>query len=150
MTARTIFHGPKGVRAIGVRLYEEQTMAKANKRHLWNFLQRTNKTCITKIYLYNFDPLKPRFYIEKNWCLQEYISFFLFLLKNTDRGYLLEPLRQGCSNEDQQSMFWAEICWNKGICGDLKPEHKNTTNRCPDNLERSVVKNTITLLSLKE
>ena len=35
--------------------------------------------------------------------------FFLFLLKNTDSGYLLEPPRQGGSNEYPQSMFWEEI-----------------------------------------
>ena len=33
---------------------------------------------------------------------------FLFLLKNIDCGYSLEPSRRGGSNEYPQSMFWAE------------------------------------------
>ena len=37
---------------------------------------------ITKTCLYNFDPLKPHFYIKENWGLQGYILFFLFLLRN--------------------------------------------------------------------
>ena len=35
--------------------------------------------------------------------------FFLFLLKNIDCGYALEPPRGGGSNAYPQSMFWAEI-----------------------------------------
>ena len=38
-----------------------------------------------------------------------YIIFFLFLLKNIECGYPLEPTRRGGSNEYPQSMFWAEI-----------------------------------------
>ena len=34
---------------------------------------------------------------------------FLFLLKNIDCGYSLEPPRRGGSNDYQQSRFWAEI-----------------------------------------
>ena len=37
------------------------------------------------------------------------LIFFLFLLKNKDCGYLLEPPHRGGSNEYLQSMFWAEI-----------------------------------------
>ena len=33
------------------------------------------------------------------------LIFFLFLLKNTDCGYSLEPPRRGGSNEYPQSMF---------------------------------------------
>ena len=44
---------------------------------------------ITKIYLYNFDPLKPQFYIVKLGFTGVYI-IFLFLLKNIDCGYSLE------------------------------------------------------------
>ena len=54
-----------------------------------------------------FDPLKPHFYIVKLGFTGVYI--FLFLLKNIDCGYWLEPPRRGCSNEYPQSMFWAEI-----------------------------------------
>ena len=67
-----------------------------------------------KTYLYNFDPFKPHFYIVKHYTL-----FFLFLLKNIDCGYSLEPPRRGGSNEYPnrrggsneypQYMFWAEI-----------------------------------------
>ena len=57
---------------------------------------------ITKTYLNN--PLKPHFYIVKlgftGVCI---IS--LFLLKNIDCGYSLEPPRRGGSNEYPQSIF---------------------------------------------
>ena len=66
------------------------------------------KLCaITKTFLYNFDPLKPHFYIVKLGFTGVYI--FLYLLKNIDCGYSLEPPRRGGSNEYPQSMFWAEI-----------------------------------------
>ena len=63
---------------------------------------------ITKTYLYNFDHLKPHFYIIKLGFTGVYI-IFLFLLKNIDWRYSLEPPRRGGSNEYPQSMFWAEI-----------------------------------------
>ena len=65
--------------------------------------QNLNQT-ITKTRLYNFDPLKPHFYIVKLE-FQWHTLFFLFLLKNKDCGYLLESPRRGDSNEYQQSMF---------------------------------------------
>ena len=49
-------------------------------------------------------PLNPTF-ISENWGLQGYTLFFLFLLKNIDCGYSLEPPRGGGSNEYPQSMF---------------------------------------------
>ena len=63
---------------------------------------------ITKTYLYNVDSLKPHFYIVKLG-IQGYTLFFLFLLKNIDCGYSLEPPCRGDSNEYTQYMFWAEI-----------------------------------------
>ena len=63
---------------------------------------------VTKTYLYNFDPLKPQFYIGKLGFTEVY-TFFLFLLKNIDCGYSLEPPRWGGSNEYPKSLFWAEI-----------------------------------------
>ena len=45
---------------------------------------------ITKTYLYNFYPLKPHFHIVKLGFTGVYI-IFLFLLKNIDCGYSLEP-----------------------------------------------------------
>ena len=52
--------------------------------------QRKNSTSlnpyhITKTYLYNFDPLKPHFYIVKLEFTGVYI-IFLFLLKSKDCG----------------------------------------------------------------
>ena len=55
-----------------------------------------------------WSPLKPHFYIVKLEFTGEYI-IFLFLLKNIDCGYSLEPPWRGGSNEYQQSMFWTEI-----------------------------------------
>ena len=54
-----------------------------------------------KTRLYNFDPLKPPFYIVK----LGYTLFPLFLLKTVDCRYSLEPPRQGGSNGYPQSMF---------------------------------------------
>ena len=63
---------------------------------------------ITKTCLYNFDPLKPHFYIVKLGFTGVYI-IFLVLLVNIDCGYSLELPRRGGSNEYPQSMFWAKI-----------------------------------------
>ena len=63
---------------------------------------------ITKTYLYNFDPLKPHFYIVKLGFTGEYI-IFLISAQNIDCGYSLEPPPRGGSNECPQSMFWAEM-----------------------------------------
>ena len=64
--------------------------------------------CITKTRLYNFDPLKPHFYIVKLGFTGVYIIFCISA-KNIDCGYSLEPPRLGGSNEYPQSMFRAEI-----------------------------------------
>ena len=63
---------------------------------------------ITKTYLYNFDPLKPQFYIVKLGFTGVFITF-LISAQNIDCGYSLEQPRRGGSNEYPQSMFWAEI-----------------------------------------
>ena len=63
---------------------------------------------ITKTYLYNFDPLKPHFYIVKLGFTGVYIIFFISAQKHT-LWYSLEPPRWGGSNEYPQYMFWAEI-----------------------------------------
>ena len=60
--------------------------------------------CITKTRLYNFDPLKPHFYIVKLGLTGVYI-IFLISAQNIDCGYSLEPPRRGDSNEYPQSMF---------------------------------------------
>ena len=59
---------------------------------------------ITKTCLYNFDPLKPHFYIVKLGFTGVYIMF-LISAQNIDCGYSLEPPRRGGSNEYPQSMF---------------------------------------------
>ena len=48
-------------------------------------------------------------FIQWNWGLQGYTLIFLFLLKNIDCGYSLEPPHWGGSDKYPQSMFWAEI-----------------------------------------
>ena len=73
------------------------------------FLLFVFRFTVTKIYLYNFDPLKTHFYIVKLGFTGVYIVFFLFLLKNIGCRYSLEPPRRGCSHEYPQSMFRAEI-----------------------------------------
>ena len=76
---------------------------------------------ITKTCLYNFDPLKPHFYIEKlgfTGCT----LFFLFLLKNIDCGYSLELPCQGSSNEYPQSMFWEVLTSTHNLCFEQKYE----------------------------
>ena len=66
------------------------------------------KSNITKTRLYNFDPLKPHFYMVKLGFTGVYI-IFLISAQNIDCGYSLEPPRRGGSNEYPQSIFWAEI-----------------------------------------
>ena len=63
-----------------------------------------NLKTITKTCLYNFDPLKPHFYIVELGFTGVYISF-LMSAQNIDCGYSLEPPRRGGSNEYPQSMF---------------------------------------------
>ena len=59
---------------------------------------------ITETCLYNFDPLKPHFYIVKLGFTGVYISFHISA-QNIDCRYSLEPPRRGGSNEYPQSMF---------------------------------------------
>ena len=61
------------------------------------------KTC-----LYNFDPLKLHFYIEKLGFTGVYIIFVISAQKHR-LWYSLELPQWGGSNEYPQSMFWAEI-----------------------------------------
>ena len=50
--------------------------------------------CVMKTYLYNFDPLKPHFYMVKLGFTGVYI-IFLISAQNIDCGYSLEPPRRG-------------------------------------------------------
>ena len=63
---------------------------------------------ITKTCLYNFDPLKPHFYIVTLGFTGIYI-IFLICAQNIDCGYSLELPHWGSSTEYPQYMFWAEI-----------------------------------------
>ena len=67
---------------------------------------------IMKTCLYNFDPIKPYFYIVKLGFTGVYIIFLNFAQKHRlweDCGYSLELPRQGSSKEYPQSIFWLEI-----------------------------------------
>ena len=70
--------------------------------------RRDNFAFITKTCLYNFDPLRPHFYIVILGFTGVYI-IFLISAQNMDCGYSLEPPRWGGSNEYPQSIFLAEI-----------------------------------------
>ena len=59
---------------------------------------------ITKTYLYNFDPLKPHFYIVKLGFAGVQV-IFLISAQNIDCGYSLEPPSRCGSNKYPQSMF---------------------------------------------
>ena len=63
---------------------------------------------ITKTRLYNFDPLKPHFYIVKLGFYRG-IHYFSYFAQKHRLWYSLEPPRRGGSNKYPQSMFWAEI-----------------------------------------
>ena len=67
------------------------------------FLLDIMKTCQC-----NCIPLEPHFYIAKLGYVGVYL-FFLYLLRNIDCGYSLEPPWRGGSNMYPQSMFWAKI-----------------------------------------
>ena len=59
---------------------------------------------MTKTCLYNFDLLKPHFYIVKLGFTGVYI-IFLISTKKIDCGYSLEPPRRGGSNEYHNLCF---------------------------------------------
>ena len=82
--------------------------AAVSKQSFFSFEMRMLKLAITKTCLYNFDPLKPHFYLVKLGFTGVYI-IFLIPAQNIDCGYSLEPPRRGGSNEYPHSMFWAEI-----------------------------------------
>ena len=63
-----------------------------------------DKIAITKTCLYNFDPLKPHFYIVKLGFTGVYIIFHISA-QNIDCEYSLEPPRRGGSNEYHNLCF---------------------------------------------
>ena len=84
-------------------------------------------TCV-----YNFDPLKPHFFIVKLGFTGVYI-IFLFLLKNIDSGYSLEPPRWGDSNE------YLHI-WNPNLT-DKNTTKQNNNNNNTKNVQMKKKKN---------
>ena len=66
--------------------------------------RRTVSSLITKTRLYNFDPLKPHFYIVKLGFTGLYI-IFLISAQNIDCEYSLEPPSRGGSNEYHNLCF---------------------------------------------
>ena len=62
--------------------------AKKRKKKKWsNEYVNLAALLIMKTCLYNFDPLKPHFYIVKLGFTGVYINFLISLLKNIDCGY---------------------------------------------------------------
>ena len=59
---------------------------------------------IAKTYLYNFDPLKPHFYIVKLGLTGVYFNFLISAQKHR-LDYSLQPPHRDGSNEYPQSMF---------------------------------------------
>ena len=60
----------------------------------------------TSLNVYNFDPLKPHFYIVKLGFTGVYIIFLILSKKNIET---LKPPRPSGSKKYPQSMFWEEI-----------------------------------------
>ena len=70
---------------------------------MWYFSKAVHHENIPT-HVYNFDPLKPHFYIVKLGFAGVQV-IFLISAQNMDCGYSLEPPRRGGSNEYPQSMF---------------------------------------------
>ena len=73
-----------------------------------SFVSSSFACFITKTCLYNFDPLKPHFYIVKLGFTGVYIIFLISAEKHI-LWVLVRTASRGSSNEYPQSMFWAEI-----------------------------------------
>ena len=76
---------------------------------------------ITKTCLYNFDPLKPNFYIVKLGFTGVYI-IFLLSAQNMDCGYSLEPPCRGGSNEYLNLAGEALLTSTHNLCFEQKYE----------------------------
>ena len=96
-------HNAFRVHYIGANLYT----VRIKRKSVFTYIQmHADRLCvyarivliITKPCLYNFDPLKPHFYVVKLGFTGVYIIFLISAQKH-----------RGGSNENPQSMFWAEI-----------------------------------------
>ena len=83
---------------------------------------------ITKTYLYNFDLLKPHFYIVKLGFTGVYI-IFLISAQNIDCGYSLEPPRWGSSNEYHNLLGLKHRLWYS-----LELPHRGGSNEYPQSM----------------
>ena len=105
-------------------------------------------TSITKTCLYNFDLLKPHFYIVKLGFTGVYI-IFLISAQNIDCGYSLELPHWGGSNEYPQSMFWANeavLTSTQNLCFEQK--HKKCQNFLSENFHFLVINFAVCLNSM--
>ena len=66
------------------------------------------KAPITKTRLYDFDPLKPHFYVVKLGFTGVYI-IFLISAQKLGCGYSLEPPRRGGSNGCSKHRLWVLV-----------------------------------------
>ena len=75
---------------------EARKWERIGQNHEYHAVSRFNRwetddtELITRSYLYNFDPLKPNFYIVKLGFTRIYV-IFLISARNIDCGYSLEP-----------------------------------------------------------
>ena len=86
---------------------KSQSLSLVNDRKSMKCMQYLNKHIIyfiTKTRLYDFDPLKPHYYIVKPGFTGVYVIFHISA-QNIHCGYSLEPPRRGGSNEYPQCMF---------------------------------------------
>ena len=86
-----------------INLHEISNLFSENRKKKKKKKKRKEKS-ITKTYLYNFDPLKPHFYIVKLGFAGVQV-IFLISAQNMDCGYSLEPPRRGGSNEYHNLCF---------------------------------------------
>ena len=91
-----------------------------------------HETCITKTYIYNFDPLKPHFYIVNNLCFEKkyekyqnfYLKTFRFFVEN-----ISIYLNRHCFRNARSKPLW---CSKNGSMANWSPNKKNTNKTMID------------------
>ena len=81
---------------------------------------------ITKTYLYNFDSIKPHFYIVKLGFIGVYVIFLISAQKHR-LWVLVRTASGGGYNEYSQSMFWAEIWKTSDFLSEKQHLNQNVT-----------------------
>ena len=66
--------------------------------------RRLKSACTSRKHAYNFDPLKPHFYVVKLGFTGVYI-IFLISAQNIDCGYSLEPPRHSLCFEQKYEKY---------------------------------------------